>query len=104
MTEIPLQLQFIESPDLMTPNSDTAPRADCLTFAELFDDDRMFKIPDYQRAYAWEASEVKDLLSDIDQLASMREHDASVVHVMGMITCQRSSRDVVTHDIDQNGE
>lgn len=99
MTEMPLQLQFIESPDLMTPTSDTAPRADCLTFAELFDDDRMFRIPDYQRAYAWEASEVKDLLSDIDQLASMREHDASVVHVMGMITCQRSSRDVATHRV-----
>lgn len=68
-----------------------APEAKCVSFAELFADGRDFKIPDYQRAYAWEEGEVKALLEDIDRLALMREEDDGVSHVMGMITCHRSS-------------
>jgi len=68
-----------------------APEAKCVSFAELFADGRDFKIPDYQRAYAWEEGEVKALLEDIDRLALMRKEDAGVSHVMGMITCHRSS-------------
>jgi hypothetical protein len=75
----------------MPKSTPLAPEAKCVTFAELFADGREFKIPDYQRAYAWEDGEVKDLLEDIDRLALMREDDDGVSHVMGMITCHRSS-------------
>ncbi|WP_412509683.1 DUF262 domain-containing protein [Roseovarius sp. SYSU LYC5161] len=66
------------------------PKAECITFAKFFDTGRAFKIPDYQRAYAWEAEEVEALLGDIDRLADMLEDDANLIHVMGMITCHRS--------------
>jgi uncharacterized protein with ParB-like and HNH nuclease domain len=75
----------------MSKDTKIAPEAKCVTFAELFEDGRAFKIPDYQRAYAWEVAEVKDLLEDIDRLALMREDDDGVFHIMGMITCHRSS-------------
>ena len=75
----------------MPKETPTSPKAKCVTFAELFVDGRQFKIPDYQRAYAWEDAQVKDLLEDIDRLALMREEDDGVAHVMGMITCHRSS-------------
>jgi uncharacterized protein with ParB-like and HNH nuclease domain len=77
----------------MSKGTPLAPEAKCVTLAELFADGRDFKIPDYQRAYAWEDAEVKDLLEDIDRLALMREEDDGVSHVMGMITCHRSSDD-----------
>lgn len=75
----------------MPKGTPLAPEAKCVSFAELFAEGRDFKIPDYQRAYAWEDGEVKDLLEDIDRLALMREEDEDVSHVMGMITCHRSS-------------
>lgn len=75
----------------MPQDINNAPYAKVLTFAELFDENRLFKIPNYQRAYAWEFSEVNDLLRDIDRLAIMREQDPAILHVMGMITCQFSS-------------
>lgn len=77
----------------MSKDTSLAPEAKCITFAELFADGREFKIPDYQRAYAWEDAEVRDLLEDIDRLALMRDEDNDVSHVMGMITCHRSSDD-----------
>ena len=31
---------------------------------------KVFKIPDYQRGYAWEEKQLKDLIEDIDALAT----------------------------------
>lgn len=38
-----------------------------LSLPQIFDG-HTFAVPDYQRGYAWEASQVKDLLEDVDHL------------------------------------
>ena len=43
--------------------------AKLITLPEIFSN-RLFKIPDYQRGYAWGSEQVKALLSDIEQLFS----------------------------------
>lgn len=44
-----------------------------LTFKELCKE-RLFKVPDYQRGYAWEPEQVQDLLSDIERIDASREY------------------------------
>jgi len=42
---------------------------------------RMFRVPDYQRGYAWGIEQVEDLLSDLDLLAPGRTHYAGTLVV-----------------------
>jgi hypothetical protein len=44
-----------------------------LTFEDIFRP-RMFRIPDYQRGYAWEEKHINDLIEDLEVLPSNRSH------------------------------
>ena len=44
--------------------------------------DGVFRIPDYQRGYAWEEKQVKDLIQDIDALVS---DEGISSHYMGTV-------------------
>ncbi|WP_204139030.1 DUF262 domain-containing protein [Halomicronema sp. CCY15110] len=37
-----------------------------LYIKDLFDKDRFFRIPEYQRAYVWEAQQINELLNDVN--------------------------------------
>ena len=39
---------------------------------------KIFKIPDYQRGYAWEEKQLKDLIEDIDSLAADETNEDSL--------------------------
>lgn len=42
--------------------------------------DRIFKIPDYQRGYAWTTRELKDFWEDVVSLPSDRYHYTGYYH------------------------
>lgn len=44
-----------------------------VSFQQLFHD-RIFRIPDYQRGYAWEDQQVKEFLDDLELLSPSRRH------------------------------
>ncbi len=44
------------------------------TISELFDGRKIFKIPKYQRAYAWEEQQLKDFVEDIENQKSNRNY------------------------------
>ena len=44
------------------------------TVSDLFGGDRLFEIPIYQRPYAWEEQQVRDLLEDLRYLGKDKEH------------------------------
>lgn len=44
------------------------------TISELFDGRKIFNIPKYQRAYAWEEKQLKDFVEDIDNQKSNRSY------------------------------
>ena len=47
----------------------TLPLAKLVTLRDLFNENRSFFIPDYQRPYDWGTNHREDLLRDIDKLA-----------------------------------
>lgn len=49
-----------------------------LSLQSLFHD-RVFRIPDYQRGYAWERQQIEEFLSDLDLLGSARRHYTGTV-------------------------
>ena len=49
-----------------------------LTLSKIFTE-RLFRIPDYQRGYAWTEKQLKDFWTDIDQLEPGRNHYANVL-------------------------
>ena len=46
---------------------------DVFSLAQLFSD-RVFRVPDYQRGYAWEARQVNELLEDLETLPPGKDH------------------------------
>lgn len=54
------------------------------TLSEIFND-KIFRIPDYQRGYAWEKNQLNDFWSDIKNL------DAHRIHYTGMITVEKKN-------------
>ncbi|MGB3238802.1 MAG: DUF262 domain-containing protein [Geitlerinemataceae cyanobacterium] len=45
---------------------------------------RLFRIPDYQRAYSWETKQRKDLFGDIEKLARTQTDRR---HFMSTVVC-----------------
>ena len=54
-----------------------------LTLTKLLDN-RLFEIPDYQRAYSWTSRERKDLFDDIEKAFTKTE-----IHFMATVVCLR---------------
>lgn len=54
--------------------------------------DRLFKVPDYQRGYAWETKQWDDLSSDLSRLLSSTKH-----HPMGTICLQQTKESKLTY-------
>lgn len=49
-----------------------------LTLSKIFTE-RLFRIPDYQRGYAWTEKQLKDFWTDIQQLEPGRNHYTGVL-------------------------
>ena len=49
-----------------------------LTLSKIFTE-RLFRIPDYQRGYAWTEKQLKDFWGDIEQLDSKANHYTGVL-------------------------
>lgn len=64
-------------------------RPDNLTLDKLLQG-RLFRIPDYQRAYSWETRQRKDLFADIQKLAQIRVSDRR--HFMSTVVCLQTSQ------------
>jgi uncharacterized protein with ParB-like and HNH nuclease domain len=54
---------------------------------------KVFKIPDYQRGYAWEKEHLKDLWEDIEFLADGKRH-----YTGNLVLRKRNGECVVTDD------
>jgi len=50
------------------------------TLSEIFND-KIFKIPDYQRGYSWGKSQLEDLWRDIDNLPLNKSHYTGMITV-----------------------
>jgi hypothetical protein len=59
-------------------------RPDNLTLDKLLQG-RLFRIPDYQRAYSWETKQRRELFADIQKLAQVQTNDRR--HFMSTIVC-----------------
>lgn len=64
-------------------------RPDNLTLDKLLQG-RLFRIPDYQRAYSWESKQRKDLFRDIKKLAQTENGDRH--HFMSTVVCLHTNR------------
>ena len=64
------------------------------TISELFDGRKIFNIPNYQRAYAWEEKQLKDFVEDIENQKSDRNY------FFGTILFQEQPRDAGFEMID----
>ncbi|MBP5971360.1 DUF262 domain-containing protein [Brasilonema sp. CT11] len=51
---------------------------------------RLFRIPDYQRAYSWETKQRKDLFGDIQKLA--KNHNNERRHFMSTVVCLQTKQ------------
>lgn len=66
-----------------------------LTLSKIFTE-RLFRIPDYQRGYAWTTKQLKDFWNDIQQLENERNH------YTGVLTLEAVPEDIVkSWDEDQ---
>ena len=63
------------------------PRAEYTTFKGLFDYDRCFKIPNFQRAYDWGKEQRQDLLYDLHRLDQLIMKDKDATHYCGTVVC-----------------
>ncbi|WP_295456094.1 DUF262 domain-containing protein [uncultured Thiodictyon sp.] len=61
-----------------------------LTLSKIFTE-RLFRIPDYQRGYAWTEKQLKDFWNDIQQLESNNNH------YIGVLTLETVSREIYQH-------
>ncbi|MXW05567.1 MAG: DUF262 domain-containing protein [Gemmatimonadetes bacterium] len=55
------------------------------TFGGLFENNRTFKVPKYQRGYAWEERSIEDFLNDIDVCLEFRNSGTPKTHFFGGI-------------------
>ena len=65
-----------------------------LTLSKLLDG-RLFRIPEYQRAYSWTSSERQDLFGDIEKVRT-RGQDAG--HFMAAVVCLRREKQTLGTD------
>ena len=49
--------------------------------------DKLFRIPEYQRHYSWQPKQRRELLEDIEKLQEAREKYDDRVHFMATIVC-----------------
>ena len=56
---------------------------------ELFDN-AIFRIPDYQRGYAWESEQLEDYWKDINWLAQEHKHYTGLITLRGCLKTQLS--------------
>jgi len=59
-----------------------------ISIEDIFSENRFFRIPDYQRGYSWEDKQVRDLISDIENL-----HEKYYVHFTGTIVAASNGPD-----------
>lgn len=64
-------------------------RPDNLTLDQLLDK-RLFRIPDYQRAYSWETKQRNELFGDIKKLAE--NSDTERHHFMSTVVCLQTNK------------
>ncbi len=76
----------------MVPTSPKAP-ASLFTLSELLEG-RSFIIPDYQRGYSWEDSQVQDLIEDIERLVTK-----TYLHFTGTIVASPRDGETEVYDI-----
>jgi len=73
-------------------------KPDYLTFDNLLQK-RLFRIPNYQRAYSWETKQRKDLFFDIKKLKnSIESVDNEKHHFMATIVCLKIGKETVVVD------
>ena len=53
--------------------------------------DKLFFIPDYQRAYAWEKTQRQDMLDDLTDLREVRKHRPGSIHFTGTIVVKKGA-------------
>lgn len=70
-------------------------RPDYLTFDNLLQN-RLFRIPKYQRAYSWETKQRKDLVSDLKKLQENTDNEKH--HFMATIVCLKIGRETIIVD------
>tara|TARA_B100000446_G_C10552524_1_gene341220 strand:+ start:8156 stop:9967 length:1812 start_codon:yes stop_codon:yes gene_type:complete len=58
-----------------------------VSFSELFEHKPSYFVPRYQRAYAWEDTQVGDFIKDVKHVFESREGGASIEHFFGGIIC-----------------
>lgn len=63
------------------------------TLSEIFND-KIFKIPDYQRGYSWENEQLEDFWRDLQNLDDKR------VHYTGMVTVEHKKENDYYHVVD----
>ena len=63
------------------------------TLSEIFND-KIFRIPDYQRGYSWEKEQLEDFWRDLENLDEHR------VHYTGMITVEHKKENDYYHVVD----
>jgi len=75
-------------------------KQDLWTFAELFEG-RIFEVPDYQRGYAWEAPQLRDLVEDLAALRGDQRHYTGtvVLHPQDKEEQDEALRKLVVHHI-----
>ena len=70
------------------------------SFAEIFEG-RILRVPDYQRGYAWETPQLRDLVEDLETLPPSRIHYTGtvVLHERGEFERDEEHNKLVVHDV-----
>ena len=61
-----------------------------LTLSKIFTE-RLFRIPDYQRGYAWTEKQLKDFWSDLEQLEIGKNHSTNGMMINGLLNLRNMS-------------
>jgi len=64
-------------------------KSDLQNLISIFGENVYFKIPEYQRGYAWGINERKDLFEDIERCLSFNQKNQTYTHYMGTIVAQK---------------
>jgi hypothetical protein len=54
---------------------------------------RLFRIPNYQRAYSWETKQRKALFDDIQKLKELKSHSNNRHHFMATVVCLNTNKE-----------
>lgn len=53
---------------------------------------RLFRIPNYQRAYSWETKQRKDLFDDVQKLKKFKSYNNDRHHFMATVVCLKTNK------------